>query len=58
MFAAQINIWGRGLEPSGIQSGEEVIVYADYSDCSLGPPCIRVRGLRKYHITDLKYPRI
>lgn len=54
LFSAQINIWGRGLEPNGIQSGEEVIVYADYSDSLLGPPRMRVRALCKYHIIDLK----
>ncbi|VIO86121.1 Filamin/ABP280 repeat family protein [Brugia malayi] len=42
---AQINIWGRGLEPHGIQSGEEVIVYADYSGSLLGPPHMRVHQL-------------
>uniref|UniRef100_A0A8R1XX00 Calponin-homology (CH) domain-containing protein n=1 Tax=Onchocerca volvulus TaxID=6282 RepID=A0A8R1XX00_ONCVO len=41
---AQINIWGRGLEPNGIQSGEEVIVYADYSDSLLKSLHMRVRG--------------
>uniref|UniRef100_A0A0R3QD29 LAM_G_DOMAIN domain-containing protein n=1 Tax=Brugia timori TaxID=42155 RepID=A0A0R3QD29_9BILA len=45
LFLAQINIWGRGLEPHGIQSGEEVIVYADYSGSLLGPPHMRVRQL-------------
>ncbi|OZC08192.1 hypothetical protein X798_04808 [Onchocerca flexuosa] len=41
---AQINIWGRGLEPNGIQSGEEVIVYADYSDSLLKSLHMRVHG--------------
>ncbi|VDO38857.1 unnamed protein product [Onchocerca flexuosa] len=40
----QINIWGRGLEPNGIQSGEEVIVYADYSDSLLKSLHMRVHG--------------
>uniref|UniRef100_A0A158Q7V9 Calponin-homology (CH) domain-containing protein n=1 Tax=Elaeophora elaphi TaxID=1147741 RepID=A0A158Q7V9_9BILA len=42
---AQINIWGRGLEPNGIQSGEEVIVYADYNSSSSESLRIRVRGM-------------
>ncbi|KAM3726784.1 Filamin-A [Dirofilaria immitis] len=41
---AQINIWGRGLESTGIQSGEEVIVYADYNDSLLEPLHMRVHG--------------
>uniref|UniRef100_A0A915Q2T4 Calponin-homology (CH) domain-containing protein n=1 Tax=Setaria digitata TaxID=48799 RepID=A0A915Q2T4_9BILA len=51
---AQTNIWGRGLEPKGIQSGEEVIVYADYSDSLSEPPYMRVIGPCEYHIIGLR----
>ncbi|VDK87865.1 unnamed protein product [Litomosoides sigmodontis] len=42
---AQVNVWGRGIEPNGIRIGEEVIVYVNYRNILLGSPRVQVLGI-------------
>ncbi|VDN01002.1 unnamed protein product [Thelazia callipaeda] len=41
---ALMNVWGRGLEPEGIQVGEEVIVCANYNKSILEAPRLVVKN--------------